>query len=254
MRAAIIRDPFYAFKPIPAPTSAARTVLVAYHSQHMSAQPAESSSHSLAAFLRREADEHREAFEALLPHLTEPFEQVLTLWERAVRGGGKLLFFGNGGSAADAQHLAAELVIRYQADRPAIAAIALNTDTSALTAGANDMGFERIFARQIEALGRPGDVAVGISTSGRSPNVLAALAVARARGLTTVGLTGATARAAAGSAAGSIAGSAAPELAALCDALLVVPSRTTARIQEMHIMLGHMLCKALEQRLGLMPA
>ncbi|HEX4049620.1 MAG TPA: SIS domain-containing protein [Steroidobacteraceae bacterium] len=216
----------------------------------MSAQPADSPSHALAAFLRRETDEHREAFEALLPQLAGPFGEVLSLWERAVRGGGKLLFFGNGGSAADAQHLAAELVIRYQADRPAIAAIALNTDTSALTAGANDMGFERIFARQIEALGRPGDVAVGISTSGRSPNVLAALAVARARGLRTIALTGATAR----SAAGTAADAAAPELLALCDALLVVPSRTTARIQEMHIMLGHMLCKALEQRLGMMPA
>jgi D-sedoheptulose 7-phosphate isomerase len=222
----------------------------------MSAQPAESPSHALAAFLRRETDEHREAFEALLPQLAGPFGEVLTLWERAVRGGGKLLFFGNGGSAADAQHLAAELVIRYQADRPAIAAIALNTDTSALTACANDMGFERIFARQIEALGRPGDVAVGISTSGRSPNVLAALTVARARGLTTIALTGATARATSGAAAGApgAAASAPPELTALCDALLVVPSRTTARIQEMHIMLGHMLCKALEQRLGMMPA
>ena len=213
----------------------------------MSAQPADDSSpsHALAAFLRRETDEHREAFEALVPQLAGPFGAVLTLWERAVRGGGKLLFFGNGGSAADAQHLAAELVIRYQADRPAIAAIALNTDTSALTAGANDMGFEQIFARQVEALGRPGDVAVGITTSGRSPNVLAALAVARARGLATSALTGAL-RPTSG-------GAPAPELAALCDALLVVPSRTTARIQEMHIMLGHMLCKALEQRLGLMP-
>lgn len=220
----------------------------------MSAQPADSSSHALATFLRRETDEHREAFEALLPQLARPFGEVLTLWERAVRGGGKLLFFGNGGSAADAQHLAAELVIRYQADRPAIAAIALNTDTSALTAGANDMGFEQIFARQVEALGRPGDVAVGITTSGRSPNVLAALATARARGLATSALTGAL-RPASGAAGGTTAasGGPAPELAALCDALLVVPSRTTARIQEMHIMLGHMLCKALEQRLGLMP-
>jgi len=232
----------------------------------MSAQPAESAAHALAAFLRRETDEHREAFEALLPALAHPFGEVLTLWERAVRAGGKLLFFGNGGSAADAQHLAAELVIRYQADRPAIAAIALNTDTSALTAGANDMGFERIFARQLEALGRPGDVAVGITTSGRSPNVLAALAVARARGLSTVALTGAlrpaqpatpvasATPAASAAASGAATGIAAPELAALCDALLVVPSRTTARIQEMHILLGHMLCKGLEQRLGLMSA
>jgi D-sedoheptulose 7-phosphate isomerase len=259
-RSAIIREPWCPFKLIRRLQLLPGQGLVAYHSWRMSAQPADdsSSSHALAAFLRRETDEHRDAFEALVPQLAGPFGAVLTLWERAVRGGGKLLFFGNGGSAADAQHLAAELVIRYQADRPAIAAMALNTDTSALTAGANDMGFEQIFARQVEALGRPGDVAVGITTSGRSPNVLAALAVARARGLATSALTGAL-RPTSGSSSGSAgsttaaSGAPAPELAALCDALLVVPSRTTARIQEMHIMLGHMLCKALEQRLGLMP-
>jgi D-sedoheptulose 7-phosphate isomerase len=208
----------------------------------MSAQPADTRTHALSAFLRRETDEHRQAFEALVPQLEAPFAQVLALWERAIRGGGKLLLFGNGGSAADAQHLAAELVIRYHADRAPIAAIALSTDTSALTAGANDMGFEQVFSRQLAALGRPGDVAVGISTSGRSPNVLAALATARASGLATTALSG------------GLQGTATPELAALCDAVLVVPSRTTARIQEMHILLGHMLCKALEQRLGLTPA
>jgi D-sedoheptulose 7-phosphate isomerase len=208
----------------------------------MSAQPADTLSHTLAAFLRRETDEHREVFETLLPQLAAPFGAVLDLWERAIRGGGKLLFFGNGGSAADAQHLAAELVIRYHTDRPPIAAIALSTDTSALTAGANDMGFEQVFSRQLAALGRPGDVAVGISTSGRSPNVLAALATARAGGLGTTGLTG------------GLQGVPAPELASLCDTLLVVPSRVTARIQEMHTLLGHMLCKALEQRLGLASA
>src|SRR5579863_5284531 len=121
----------------------------------------------------------------------EMIQAIAQVCVQTLRAGGKLLFFGNGGSAADAQHLAAELVIRYHLDRPAIAAIALNTDTSALTAGANDMGFECIFARQIEALGRPGDVAVGISTSGRSPNVLAALTAARKRGLATTALTGA---------------------------------------------------------------
>jgi D-sedoheptulose 7-phosphate isomerase len=220
----------------------------------MSALPAETSPYPLAAFLRRETDEHREAFEALLPSLAGPFGEVLALWERGVRAGGKLLFFGNGGSAADAQHLAAELVVRYHLDRPAIAAIALNTDTSALTAGANDMGFECIFARQIEALGRSGDVAVGISTSGRSPNVLAALAAARKRGLVTTALTGAAREPAEPPPGSRLAPAAAPELAALCDALLVVPSRTTARIQELHILLGHMLCKALEQRLGLIAA
>ena len=202
----------------------------------MSARPAPESPHaSIEGFLQREAQEHREAFEALVVQFAEPFERTLAIWEGAIRGGGKLLFFGNGGSAADAQHIAAELVIRYHSDRPAIAAIALTTDTSALTAGANDLGFETIFSRQVEALGRPGDVAVGISTSGRSPNVLTGLRAARARGLRTTGLSGGDGG----------------ELAALCDATLIVPSRVTARIQEMHIFLGHMLCKALERRLGL---
>jgi D-sedoheptulose 7-phosphate isomerase len=206
---------------------------------HMSAQPApdtpsDTSRDVIAAFLRQEAEEHRQAFEALLPGLAAPFERMLGIWEAAVRAGGKLLLFGNGGSAADAQHMAAELVIRYQANRPAIAAIALTTDTSALTAGANDLGFEAVFSRQIEALGRLGDVVVAISTSGRSPNVLAGLREARARGLRTTGLTGADGG----------------ELCALCDAVITVPSPVTARIQELHILLGHMLCKALEQRLG----
>ncbi len=205
----------------------------------MPAQPAEIASPgpretTLDAFLRREATEHRDVFEALLPALAAPFERTLALWEAAIRAGGKLLLFGNGGSAADAQHLAAELVVRYHTDRPAIAAIALTTDTSALTAGANDLGYEHVFVRQIEALGRPGDVAVGISTSGRSPNVLAGLAAAREHQLRTTGLTGAEG----------------DQMQAVCDALLRVPSPITARIQEMHIFLGHMLCKALEQRLA----
>jgi D-sedoheptulose 7-phosphate isomerase len=205
----------------------------------MPAKPAQTASPgsretSLEAFLRREAAEHRDAFESLLASLAAPFERVLGLWEAAAGTGGKILLFGNGGSAADAQHLAAELVVRYHADRPAIAAISLTTDTSALTAAANDLGYERIFSRQIEALGRPGDVAVGISTSGRSPNVLAGLAAAREARLHTIGLTGADAMA----------------MQALCDVVLSVPSRITARIQEMHIFLGHLLCKALEQRLA----
>jgi D-sedoheptulose 7-phosphate isomerase len=201
----------------------------------MPASPApDAAGTSLEAFLRQETGEHRQAFEALLPGLGGPFGRMLALWESAVRAGGKLLLFGNGGSAADAQHIAAELVIRYQTNRPAIAAIALTTDTSALTAGANDYGFDAVFSRQIEALGRPGDVAVGISTSGRSPNVLAGLREARARQLLTTALTGAEGTG----------------LQELCDVVIAVPSRVTARIQELHILLGHMLCKALEQRLG----
>jgi D-sedoheptulose 7-phosphate isomerase len=197
--------------------------------------PAADSSADLEGFLRAEASEHREAFESLMRGLDKPFSQTLSIWESCIRRGGKLLIFGNGGSASDAQHIAAECVIRYHSDRPAIAAIALTTDTSALTAGSNDLGFEHIFSRQLEALGRPGDVAVGISTSGRSRNVLNGLREARSRQLQTVGLIGGDGG----------------EMRALCDAAIVVPSSITARIQEMHILIGHMLCKALETRLGL---
>ena len=183
-------------------------------------------------FLRSEAQEHRDAFESLMRALDEPFAQILSQWESCVRSGGKILLFGNGGSASDAQHIAAELVIRYHSDR---AAIALTTDTSALTAGANDLGFESIFSRQLEALGRAGDVAVGISTSGKSPNVLKGLREAKSRGLHTSGLIGADGG----------------QMRALCDCAIIVPSSITARIQEMHIFVGHLLCKALEKRLGL---
>src|ERR1700730_14660872 len=185
--------------------------------------------------LQQELDEHRSAFEATVQMLTQPFIETLAILEHGVRRGGKLLLFGNGGSAADAQHIAAELIIRYKADRAAISAIALTTDTSALTACGNDLGFDALFERQIEGLGREGDVAVGISTSGNSANVLRGLSQARAMGLPTVGLTGGTGG----------------QMRTLCDALIVVPSSVTARIQEMHITIGHVLCKALEQRLGL---
>jgi D-sedoheptulose 7-phosphate isomerase len=186
-------------------------------------------------FLRAEASQHRETFESLMRGLEEPFSQTLAIWEASIRRGGKLLLFGNGGSASDAQHIAAEFVIRYHSDRPAIAAISLTTDTSALTAGSNDLGFEHIFSRQIEALGRPGDVAIGISTSGRSPNVLNGLREARSRQLHTTGLIGGDGG----------------EMRACCDCAIIVPSTITARIQEMHIFVGHLLCKALETRLGL---
>jgi len=188
--------------------------------------------------LEAELDEHRETFEATAKSLKGPFAASLALLERAIRTGGKILLFGNGGSAADAQHLAAELVIRYQANRAPIAAIALTTDTSALTAAGNDFGYEAIFARQVEALGRPNDVVVGFSTSGNSPNVLRGLRQAKAMGLQTVGFTGGT-------------GGAGGQMLALCDVAFVVASPVTASIQELHITIGHVLCKALEQRLGL---
>jgi D-sedoheptulose 7-phosphate isomerase len=148
-----------------------------------------------------------------------------------LKAGGKVLVFGNGGSAADAQHLAGELVGRFRRDRAALAALALTTDPSVITAIGNDMGYEAIFRRQLEAHGRPGDVAVAISTSGRSPNVLEALRAARSRGLWTVGLTG---------------GGGGP-MAALVDQLLDVPHTDTARIQEVHAMIVHILCEIVEE-------
>ncbi len=182
-----------------------------------------------------EFEEHEAVAAASRALLREPFERILAVCVAAVRGQGKLLFFGNGGSAADAQHLATELTIRYRKDRAPIAAIALTTDSSALTAAGNDLGFDRIFSRQIEALGRKGDVAIGITTSGRSPNVLRAFESCKRLGLTSVVFTGGTGG----------------DAAALADYKLVVPSTTTARIQEMHITLGQMLCAGLEIELGL---
>ena len=189
----------------------------------------------LAAFFDAELDEHQAVLAATRATLAAPFERLVAVSLESLKGGGKLLFFGNGGSAADAQHLATELTVRYIGDRPAIPAIALTTDSSALTAIGNDLGFEQLFARQIEALGRPGDVAIGISTSGNSVNVIKGLQTAKANGLTAAALSGRD-------------GGALPGLA---DPLLIVPSDTTARIQEMHITLGQMLCGALEQGLGL---
>src|SRR5262245_35993464 len=148
----------------------------------------------------------------------------------SLRAGGKVLVFGNGGSAADAQHLAAELVGRFVRDRRALPALALTTDTSILTALGNDFGFEAVFRRQIEAHGRTGDVAIAISTSGRSPNVLEAARVARERGLVTIGLTGRGGGA----------------LAPMVDHLLDVPHQDTARIQEVHGMVVHVLCEIVE--------
>jgi D-sedoheptulose 7-phosphate isomerase len=160
-------------------------------------------------FLRGELREHREAFEATSAAIDVPFAAALAIIEDSLRAGGKLLLFGNGGSAADAQHIAAQLVIRYKSDRAAIAAIALTTDSSALTACGNDLGFDAIFARQIEALARPGDVVVAISTSGNSPNVLAGLLEARRRGAGTVGLTS------------GVGG----KMTEFCDAIIAVPSK-----------------------------
>jgi D-sedoheptulose 7-phosphate isomerase len=198
-------------------------------------QPKRKLAVDLAEYFKAEFAEHSDVVRRSEAALTDAFTELVRACVKSVRGGGKLMFFGNGGSAADAQHLATELTIRYRNDRAAIAAIALTTDGSALTAGGNDLGFDRIFARQIEALGRPGDVAIAMSTSGKSANVIAGLKQARAMGLVTA----------------AFGGDKGGEMAGLADHLLAVPSVTAARIQEMHIALGQMLCGAMEIELGL---
>lgn len=154
---------------------------------------------------------------------------------QALQSGGKLMFCGNGGSAADCQHLAAELTGRFIKDRRPLAALALSTDTSAITCISNDYSFEEVFARQVRGLGRAGDVLVGISTSGNSRNVIRAVEEARLAGMTIIGLLGREGGA----------------LHELCDIAIVVPSNVTARIQESHILIGHTLCGMIEQQLGL---
>jgi D-sedoheptulose 7-phosphate isomerase len=185
--------------------------------------------------LRASIQEHAELLSrmegACLEVVVRLAETVVTRLAR----GGKVLFFGNGGSAADAQHLAAEFAVRFVRERRPLAGLALTTNTSALTACGNDYGFERLFSRQIEALGRPEDVAIGFSTSGDSPNIVTAIMQARQSGIFTAAFTGET--------GGKLRG--------LPDLLIAVPSQSTARIQEMHILLGHLLCQQVEQLLGI---
>jgi D-sedoheptulose 7-phosphate isomerase len=180
-------------------------------------------------------DAHRELLSATEQHCREPLGRLAAVIASCLAAGGKLLIFGNGGSAADAQHIAAELTIRFVRERRALPALALTTDSSALTACSNDLGFEQVFSRQIEALGCPGDVALGISTSGNSPNVVRALSCARSQGLKVAAL----------------AGRDGGRLRGIADPLVVVPAEETARIQEMHVLMGHILCADIEHRLGL---
>ena len=162
------------------------------------------------------------------------FEETLQVMSECLRGGGKILAFGNGGSAAQAQHFAAELVNKFLINRPALAALSLTTDTSALTSIANDEDYSTVFSRQIEALGKSGDVALALSSSGNSPSVLSALKAARKGGLVTVALTG----------------EGGGRLAEIVDHLLDVPSTSTPRIQEVHLILLHLLAEEIEIRLS----
>ncbi len=184
--------------------------------------------------IRAIAEEHHEAVRGFFDRQAGELARAAELLTSALARGGTVLLCGNGGSAADAQHIAAELTGRFLRERRGLPAVALTTDTSALTAIGNDYGFERVFARQVEALGRPGDVLVAITTSGSSPNVLRAIDEARARGLVVIGLLGRDGGAA----------------RTRCDAALVVESEVTARVQEVHILAAHILCEAVDRALA----
>ena len=167
----------------------------------------------------------------LLHDLTNEVAKSAELCIHCLRNGGKILIFGNGGSAADAQHIAAELVGRYKTDRKGLSAIALTTDTSALTSIGNDFGYKYIFERQIEALANKDDVAIGISTSGRSENIIRGLKIATKLNCTTIGLSG----------------QGGGEMNKVCDVNIVAPSEDTPRIQEIHIIIGHTICHLIDQ-------
>jgi D-sedoheptulose 7-phosphate isomerase len=187
------------------------------------------SSEILRSNIERCLQVHGRFMETCLPALTKAADSLIA----AYRAGHKVLFFGNGGSAADAQHLAAEFLGRYLREREPLAALALHANSSALTAIGNDYGYDHVFSRQLKALAVRGDVAVGISTSGNSANVVEAMVCARSLGLVTIALTG----------------SSGGRLRSLADILIAVPSEETPRIQECHILAGHALCDAVEQAL-----
>ena len=175
-------------------------------------------------------DEHLDTYIKMRNYIEE-IRVVADICKNALDKGHKILFFGNGGSAADSQHLAAELVGRFVKERESLPAIALTTDTSILTAIANDYSYDDVFSRQVAGLGQAGDVLIGISTSGNSKNVVKAIELAKQKGLKTVAFTG----------------EGGGKLGALCDAVIAVPSKTTARIQEIHILVGHIVCELVEE-------
>lgn len=187
------------------------------------------------AYIEDELKASAETKRLIAETCTDAIVKAADLLIRTLNGGGKILLCGNGGSAADAQHLAAEFVIRMDPSikRPGIPAVALSTDTSVLTAGANDIGYDNVFARWVEALGRKGDILIAISTSGNSENVNRALAQARSAGMATIGLLGKDGGATRG----------------LVDVAIVVPSNSTQRIQEGHITIGHILCGMIEREM-----
>ena len=184
----------------------------------------------MQSIIEFEFSEHLKTAQATLEYIANPLEIAANLCIDCLQNGGKILIFGNGGSAADAQHIAAELVGRYKVERKGLPAIALTTDTSALTSIGNDYGYNHVFDRQVEALANKGDLAIGISTGGSSSNVISALRLAKKMGCKTIGFSGRDGG----------------EMNALCDVNLVVPAEDTPRIQEMHIVIGHTVCHLID--------
>ena len=184
----------------------------------------------MQSIIKFEFEEHLKTSQATFESIGHSVEVAAKLCIDCLKNGNKILLFGNGGSAADAQHIAAELVGRYKTERKGLAAIALTTDTSALTAIGNDYGYDCVFDRQVEALANTGDVAIGISTGGRSANVASALKLAKDLDCKTIGFSG----------------RGGGEMNELCDINIVVPAQDTARIQEMHIVIGHTICHLID--------
>ena len=184
----------------------------------------------MQSIIKQELNEHLITLDATMKSIGSALEVAANICIDSLKQGGKILIFGNGGSTADAQHIAAELVGRYKLERKGLSAVALSTDTSSLTAIANDYGYEHVFDRQIEALANPEDVAIAISTSGNSSNVINALQLAKNIGCKSIGLSGASGG----------------NMNNICDVNLIIPSKDTARIQEMHILVGHIICHLID--------
>ena len=191
----------------------------------------------LKKFFQSQIDEHIKVINKTKSNLQQDFLNITEVCYKSIVNGKKIIFFGNGGSAADAQHLSTELTVRFCKDRKSIPAISLVTDTSTLSAIGNDMGFELIFLRQLEALGRKGDVVIGITTSGKSKNVIKALDYAKSNGMKSIVFTGKYIK----------------DIENVSDEIISIPAINTSRIQEAHILIGQMLCNALEFKLGLSP-
>ncbi len=188
----------------------------------------------MLAMIENEMKAHQETIQRCIDEMQNYVYTACILSMETMKSGNKILIFGNGGSAADAQHIAAELVGRYKTERRGLPAIALTTDTSALTAIGNDYGYDRVFDRQVEALANEGDLLIGLSTSGNSANVNNALKVGKELGCKTIGLSGKDGGA----------------MSALCDLNIIVPSDDTPRIQEMHIMIGHIICQGIDSSIS----